>query len=183
MKLLLKNILKNKCIEHTVSIDTHVWEFLCVCPYSIHTQLCCINPTMIAKSSIQNWGASQSISYINFISFVCSLWHAIWIPLYSSRPPHLSHCLEWAVLHRNKSSIKTWVCNPNGTGTSASGVGVPVLVQHGPDVCPASLQALYNPALSPLPRFHGYRTNPSGLWKCSSVIQPLLLLQRLTECF
>lgn len=75
------------------------------------------------------------------------------------------------------------VCNPKGTGTSASGVGVPVLVQHGPDVCPASLQALYNPALSPLPRFHGYRTNPSGLWKCSSVIQPLLLLQRLIEYF
>lgn len=98
-------------------------------------------------------------------------------------PPHLSHCLEWTVLHRNKSSIKMWVCNLKGTGTSASGVGVPVLVQHGPDVCPASLQALYNPALSPLPRFHGYRTNPSGLWKCSSVIQPLLLLQRLIECF
>lgn len=32
INLLLKNILKNKCIEHTLSIDTHVWEFL-----SVHT--------------------------------------------------------------------------------------------------------------------------------------------------
>lgn len=160
-----------------------------VCPYSTCTQLCCINPTMIAKSSIQNWRASQSIPYINFISFVCSLWHVIWIPLYSlPLPPHLSHCLEWTVLHRNKSSIKIWVCNPKGTGTSASGVGVPVLVQHGPDVCPASLQGLYSSALSPLPCFHGYRTNPSGLWKCLSVIQPLSLFATETywvflKCF